>query len=62
MSAVPEFVEKKAEAITAMIVVCKKKLVEHVKNGEDEAAYNTEWLLNEYEEQLMELRSYYYPK
>lgn len=62
MSAVPEFVEKKAEAITKMIAVCKKQLVEQVKNGEDEAAYNTEWLLNEYEEQLMELRSYYYPK
>jgi hypothetical protein len=62
MSAVPEFVEKKAEAITEMIAVCKKQLVEQVKNGEDEAAYNTEWLLNEYEEQLMELRSYYYPK
>ena len=62
MSAVPEFVEKKAEAITEMISVCKKQLVEQVKNGEDEAAYNTEWLLNEYEEQLMELRSYYYPK
>jgi hypothetical protein len=45
-----------------MIAVCKKQLVEQVKNGEDEAAYNTEWLLNEYEEQLMELRSYYYPK
>lgn len=59
---VPEFVEKKAESITLMIKVCKEQLVEQVKNGDDEAAYNTEWLLGEYEEQLMELNSYYFPK
>ena len=54
-----EEILKKEEALVEMIKVVKEQLLESVKNGDDEAAYNNEWLLGEYEQQLLEFKDYY---
>jgi hypothetical protein len=54
-----EEVLKKEKALIEMIKVCKENLLESVKNGDNEASYNNEWLLGEYEQQLIEFMDYY---